>query len=182
MIFSPWKSPLAHVVGDGLRAQIEAARDPLRRDHVWISLDAGLAHRITASVNVFSLRNYDAGFDARIRVGLFRSTWDVLPPRGVQECARFDYRDWESSNNVFYEYYEREPLAEMMREMSAQARLLEVWGVPYRRGHEGLHQIHSRRASCAVAEDMVGRDGALRFYFDRERETRMVFLKFCGQT
>ncbi|HEY5793053.1 MAG TPA: DUF2278 family protein, partial [Chthoniobacterales bacterium] len=89
--------------------------------------------------------------------------------------------EWEERHNLFYEFHERDRLGWLLLEWTAQARLLEVWGTPYRRKQEGVHQIHSRRASCAVAEDIRGRDGALRFYFDEEREARMVFFKFCGQ-
>lgn len=182
MIFSHLDSPLVHVMGDGLRAQIEDARDPERNDHVWISLDAGMPERITISVNIFSLRNQDTGFDGRVRVGIVRAEWESLPPRGVQECAEFDYRDWESRENVFYESYDREALGKMILEMCAQSCRLEAWGTPYRRRQNGVHQIHSRRASCAVAEDIFKRDGALKFYFDAGRESRMLFFKFCGQT
>lgn len=181
MLFSHLDTPLVHVVGDDLRGQMEDARDPARNDHVWISLDAGVGQRITASISIWSIRNADAGFDPRVRLGVIREHWDVLPNRGVQGWNRFNYANWEAHHNVFYEYYERDVLGRLLLEMAAEARLLEIWGTPYRRRQEGLHQIHSRRASCAIANDIEGRDGALRFYFDKERETRMIFLKFCGQ-
>jgi hypothetical protein len=60
-------------------------------------------------------------------------------------------------------------------------RLIEAWGVPYHRAQPGLHQIHSRRASNAVAEDLRGRDGAVRFYFDEDQRVELALLKFAGQ-
>ena len=57
---------------------------------------------------------------------------------------------------------------------------IEVWGELYRRGHLGLHQIHSRRASCAVSTDLIGHDGALRFYLP-EGKAEMFLFKYCGQ-
>jgi hypothetical protein len=44
-----------------------------------------------------------------------------------------------------------------------------------------LHQIHSRRASSAVPEDLRGRDGAVRFYFDEDQRSELALLKFSGQ-
>lgn len=172
---------MVRVVGDDLRGQMEDARDPARNDHVWISLDAGIGERLTVSVSVWSIRNADAGFDARVRMGMIRDHWDTLPPRGVSDWPRFDYAAWEAEHNIFYEFYDRDELGRQLLEMTVRARLLEVWGAPYRRNQSGVHQVHSRRASCAIPADLVGRDGALRFYFDEERERRLIFLKFCGQ-
>ncbi|MFM8808578.1 MAG: hypothetical protein ACKOJB_06710, partial [Chthoniobacterales bacterium] len=60
-------------------------------------------------------------------------------------------------------------------------RRIEAWGVPYHRAEPGLHQVHSRRASAAVAEDLRGRDGAVRFYFDEGQRTELTLIKFTGQ-
>jgi hypothetical protein len=62
-----------------------------------------------------------------------------------------------------------------------QAGLIEAWGAPYHRAQPGLHQIHSRRASSAVPEDLRGRDGAVRFYFDEDQRSELALLKFSGQ-
>jgi hypothetical protein len=36
------------------------------------------------------------------------------------------------------------------------------------------------RASCSVARDLIGRDGAIRFYFP-EGTAEMLLFKYCGQ-
>ncbi len=144
-------------------------------------MDIGQVHRLTVSVNTFSRLNHAAGFDARIRVGLFRETWTLLPPRGVEVQPGLDYSTFESASNIFYEHYQREALQDLLILTTRGAILLEAWGAPYyRKRQPGLHQIHSRRASCAVSEDLRNRDGALRFYFP-DHTSVMFLLKFCGQ-
>jgi hypothetical protein len=36
------------------------------------------------------------------------------------------------------------------------------------------------RASCSVARDLIGRDGAIRFYFGDGKAETLLF-KYCGQ-
>lgn len=162
-------------------AEVESHRDPERVDHVWISMDIGGPERVLVSVNTLSIRNRAAGFDPRIRTGIVRATWDHLPPRGAEACSRMDYADIESATNVFFEHFDRPAMEVLLIERCARARLLEVWGAPYHSRQHGLHQVHSRRASCAVQEDIVGRDGALKFYFEQDRSTELILFKFCGQ-
>jgi hypothetical protein len=178
----PFTAPFLHAVGDDLQATVEVHADPLRIDHVWITMDVGRAKRLTVSINTFSRRNYDAGFDARVQVGVRKEPWTLLPGRGAAEHAGFDYADEERVSNIFYEHYTREALEEFLLLTTREAILLEAWGSPYyrRRGQPGLHQIHSRRASCAVAEDIRNRDGALRFYF-ADHSSVLCLFKFCGQ-
>ncbi len=57
---------------------------------------------------------------------------------------------------------------------------MEAWGEFYVRNHIGLHQVHSRRASCSVLKDYQGRDGAIRFYF-QDGTAEMLLFKYCGQ-
>jgi hypothetical protein len=59
--------------------------------------------------------------------------------------------------------------------------MIEVWGAPYYRDLPGIHQIHSRRASCGVGESREGIDGALRFYFREGNRSELLLFKFCGQ-
>lgn len=167
--------------GDSIQAEIERHRDPARIDHVWISMDIGLPERILVSVNTLSNRNHAAGFDPRVRTGIVKGTWEHLPPRGAEPCGRFDYSDIESAANVFFEHCERPAMEALLLDRCARARLLEVWGAPYHSRQHGIHQIHSRRASCAVPEDIAGRDGALKFYFEKDRSTELLLFKFCGQ-
>ena len=174
-------APLVRAAGDSLAAEIERDPHPDRIDHVWISMDIGLPDRVLVSVNTLSNRNRDAGFDPRVRTGIVRGTWDFLPPRGAEVWSRLDYADIEAETNVFFEHRDRGEMEALLFDRCARARLLEVWGAPYRSRHHGIHQIHSRRASCAVPEDIAGKDGALKFYFDRDSATELLLFKFCGQ-
>ena len=36
------------------------------------------------------------------------------------------------------------------------------------------------RASCSVPRDLIGRDGAIRFYFD-DGHAELLLFKYCGQ-
>jgi hypothetical protein len=76
--------------------------------------------------------------------------------------------------------YERPALEALLTEKTRAALFIEAWGELYVRTHLGLHQVHSRRASCSVLTDYVGRDGAIRFYF-REGTAEMLLFKYCGQ-
>ena len=122
-----------------------------------------------------------AGFDPRIRVGLNRGTWTLLPSQGAEICPANDYAEIEARSNVFYEHYERKALEYLLMDRCEVACLIEVWGAPYHRRVQGVHQIHSRRASCAVPEDITRRDGALKFYYEPGRVTEHFLFKFCGQ-
>lgn len=175
------REPLLHLTGDTLHATPERHHDPTRVDHVWIYSDAGIGQRVMVSVNTLSIRNRDAGFDARIRMGRLIDTWDILPPRGIHPIRRFDYRNWEERSNIFYEHYDQAALEGLLLDYATRALILEAWGAPYYRHHLGLHQVHSRRASCAVKEDLIGVDGALRFYLPEDKTRIMLFFKFCGQ-
>ncbi len=181
MALDPFAAPFLHAVGNELQGRVEIHPNPLRIDHVWIGMDVGRHERLTVSINTFSRLNDAAGFDARVRLGLWRDKWEFLPGRDVSEHAGFDYAEVESTTNVFYEHYTREALEELLLLTAQRAILLEAWGSPYfQKGRPGLHQIHSRRASCAVAEDIRNRDGALRFYFPDHTSVLCLF-KFCGQ-
>jgi len=172
---------LLKVTGSIVDAVVEIADREEKIDHVWITLDPGLGFLVQVSVNTLSLKNLNGGYDPRIRVGCVRTAVETFPPRGVVELAGFDYAGEESRHNIFYEHYDRRGMEELLLGKCREADLLEAWGVPYRRRIPGLHQIHSRRASCAVAEDRVGEDGGLRFYFHSQRSSLLMLFKFCGQ-
>lgn len=171
-----------HAVGGELHVRVEEHPNPDYVDHVWITMNAGAAGRPLVSVNTLSKRNRDLGFDPRVRVGLIRGEWEELPMRGLVGAERLDYAELEEAHSVFYEHFERPALEELLAKTAQSAALLEVWGAPYRNQHRlGIHQIHSRRASCAVKTDIQGQDGALRFYFQKDKRTTMFLFKFCGQ-
>ena len=178
-------APLVLACGDSLEARPELSRREENIDHVWISMDCGIGPRITVSVNTRSLHNARAGADSRVRIGRVRGTAKHLPPRGAKILPSFDYGAFEAANNIFYEHMERRVAEAFLLEICRRSIRMEAWGAPYRRGEvEGLHQVHSRRASCAVPRDLQGLDGGLKFFREAEGEYEwtVVLTKFCGQT
>jgi hypothetical protein len=184
-LFRDLHTPLVHLVGDHLKGRVETRAGHLglnrELDHVWISMDPGLSVRVMISVNTFSIRNAAAGFDPVVRLGVMRGTWDSLPERGINECHRFSYEEISGIGEVDFLPMERVFLESMILDRVHQAILLEAWGTPYHREISGIHQIHSRRGSCAVPDSIEGRDGALRFYFREEQRMETLLFKFCGQ-
>ncbi len=177
----PGSENLVCAAGDVISARIEeAARDELI-DHVWIKLNAGGNVPVEASINTCSLKNGQAGFDSRIRAGVVKGTWEILPGRGVKALDGFDYTQVESEENVFYEHLNRSEMEQLLVEKAKHCLRVEIWGMPYHRIHPGIHQIHSRRASCAVEHDVRGYDGGIRFYLEPERTVELWMFKFCGQ-
>ena len=169
-----------HVTGVPYIVEVEQSDDPLRVDHVWITLEAPPLGRIRASINTLSRFNRDAGFDARVRVGIVAGTWEEKPESGLLEEPGQDYAMIEAALPVTYEFYEHTPLAELLVTKAKSAVRAEVWGELYAQDHLGVHQIHSRRASCAVERDIKGRDGALKLYY-ADNTTELFLFKFCGQ-
>lgn len=180
-IFQEIATPLVRVVGNDLKGRVEAPGHDHHPDHLWISLDPGFGIRVVVSVNTWSHRNGEAGFDPRVRLGILRGCWEEFPERGFSEWHRFSYDDLPGQETVDYRPLERVVLEQLLLDRMASAVMIEVWGAPYHRDHPGVHQIHSRSASCAVAESREGLDGALRFYFREERRTETLLFKFCGQ-
>ncbi|MFZ4597118.1 MAG: hypothetical protein ACOYNN_00595 [Terrimicrobiaceae bacterium] len=176
------ESPLVRAVGDHLSAEVEDHPNPEEIDHVRITMDAGVGRPVQLSISTLSKWNRLAGFDPRVRIGIVRGVWELPPQKGIHAWDHFDYLDIETVENVFYEHRARTEIDAFLIDRCHRARWLEVWGTPYRNRRPGIHQIHSRRASCAVAEDVVGRDGALKFYFEPGQTTELVLFKFCGQT
>jgi len=87
----------------------------------------------------------------------------------------------EASSEVKYEEYEQAALAELLMTKAKKAVRAEVWGDLYARDHLGVRQIHSRRASAAVREDITGRDGALMLYYTEGNQAELFLFKFYGQ-
>lgn len=154
--------------------------DPERIDHVWISVHAGHFGVLRITVNTSSLRNRELGFDPRIYVGIVESNWSRLPIAGVVASEPFSYATVLESQPVRFHQYERATIEELIADKVARSLAVEGWGELYVRGHSGIHQVHSRRASPAFKTDRVGRDGAVRFYFE-EGSAEMLLFKFYGQ-
>jgi len=169
------------VVGRPTNAQVEYNSHESRVDHVLIKLQISEYGYLRAAINTLSHLNRDAGFDSRVRVGVVHETWETLPENGVFECERFDYTEIESRTNVFYEHHTKPEMEELLTRKAGNAIVAEAWGEIYAHHHAGVHQIHSRRASCAVREEIIGRDGALKFYYRDGNTSEMLLFKFCGQ-
>ena len=150
-------------------------------DHVHLVITPGQGVEVHVALNTLSRRNRDAGFEPRIRVGLLREPYTELPESGVFDAGSFDYTSLEQQANIFYEYYDREAMESLLIEKTGRAILAEIWGDIYARNDFGIHQIHSRRTSCAVPEDIVGHDGALKLYYAEESMSELLLFKFCGQ-
>ena len=115
-----------------------------------------------------------------MRVGAIPSTWRELPASGLSKCDGLDYHALEAASPVVYVEYERPALELLLTDNAKRAVFIEAWGELYVRTHVGVHQVHSMRASCSVARDLLGRDGAIRFYFP-DRNAEMLLFKYCGQ-
>ncbi len=169
-----------HVTGVPYTVESETATDPTLQDHVWITMEAPPFGRLRASINTLSRFNRDAGFDHRVRVGVVASTWTEKPQSGLVEERGQDYALIEAILPVKYDEYERDDLVATLMAKGKAAVRVEVWGDLYASDHLGIHQIHSRRASCAVPVDIKGRDGALKLYYP-DNTAELFLFKFCGQ-
>ena len=169
------------MVGTVAGFKVETSLRPENIDHFYVTVDAGMPKPFILSLNTLSYRNRVAGHDPRIRLATLRWRWTRLPQRGMYPLESFDYDTVELLENVEFRLQDRVAMAEYFTLHSANCRIIEAWGVPYHRAEPGLHQIHSRRASCAVATDLRGCDGAVRFYFDEDQRSELALMKFCGQ-
>lgn len=168
------------LAGEPAGSEVERAEDPAEIDHLWITVRAGDLGLLQITVNTCSIRNRDLGFDHRVRMAIIPSTWNKLPASGLFAADAFDYSTIEAEHSVVFHEYERSTLELVLMNKINRARFVEGWGEFYVRGHTGIHQVHSRRASRVFPTDRVGRDGAIRFY-DAEGRTEMALFKFFGQ-
>lgn len=176
-----WHFQQVRVVGRPIRMEVEWNPNPATQDHFWITISVAGVGPVLLTVNTTSLRNRRAGFDDRVRVGKVRSAFHRPPVGGISRSRLLNYRTIEENANVFYEFYERQEMEDLLREQTEKATWVQAWGVAFAKRILGVHQTHCRRASCAVAEDLVQMDGALRFYRDDEGVAELLLFKFCGQ-
>ena len=168
------------MAGRPIQFEIECDVDETRIDHVWLDIEAGDERFFRIALNTWSRSSFASGFDPRIRVAIVASTWNELPLSGVFRSDGLDYSIIETKNGVGFQPYQRTTLERLLIEKFERAIFIQAWGELYDRGHRGLHQVHSRRASAVVQNDYVGRDGAVCFYYENpERET--LLFKFFGQ-
>jgi hypothetical protein len=171
---------LVHVAGTPIAFAAEIDRVPANIDHFWITLGIGTGEPIRIALSTHSRQNAAAGFDPRMRLGIVASTFQELPPAGLVRSDGLDYHGLEAASPVTYAECERPALELLLTEKTSHAVFIEAWGELYVRTHIGIHQIHSMRASCSVPRDLVGRDGAIRFYFP-DGTAEMLLFKYCGQ-
>ena len=112
---------------------------------------------------------------------MLTSTWTYLPVTGIEQHKGLDYAEIEKGQTIDYTSYERPILEKLLTEKATRAVFIEAWGEFYFRKERGIHQVHSRRASCSVLRDEIGRDGAIRFYFGDTPTAEMLLFKYCGQ-
>jgi hypothetical protein len=179
-IFASGKPLYAHVVGTLAKVEMEVTASPDRMDHVMITLDVPPCGPVLLSVNTFSRFNRNAGFEPRMSVAVVKTSYAGTPEPFIEEAMGLDYATIEAQFHPRWELRGREELSALLMEKARAALRVEAWGEIYRKEHLGLHQIHSRRTSCAVKTDIIGHDGALRFYL-RDGRAEMFLFKFCGQ-
>ncbi|HSV64131.1 MAG TPA: hypothetical protein VLH83_12370 [Chthoniobacterales bacterium] len=171
---------LVHLAGTPIAFAAEIDRVPANIDHFWITVGIGSGEPIRIALSTHSRQNAAAGFDARIRVGRIASAWSQLPAAGLFKSNGLDYHSLEAASPIAYVEYERPPLEVLLADEARRAVFIEAWGELYVRVHVGIHQVHSMSASCSVPRDLIGRDGAIRFYF-RDETAEMLLFKYCGQ-
>jgi hypothetical protein len=171
---------LVHVAGSPVAFAAEIDRVPANIDHFWITVGIGAGEPLRIALSTQSRQNAAAGFDPRMRVGIITATWSELPPAGVVKFPGLDYRAIEAASPFSYVEYERSALEILLTDKTERAVFIEAWGELYVRTHVGIHQVHSMRASCSVPRDLLGRDGAIRFYFP-DGTAEMLLFKYCGQ-
>ena len=124
--------------------------------------------------------NFKLGYDPRIRVAIVHSRWNQLPPLGIFPATGLDYAKIAIHDSGGFREYDRLPLERLIGGSFERATLVEAWGELYSRGHPGIHQVHSRRASAVIATDHIGRDGGVRFYYG-DMVADLLLFKFFGQ-
>lgn len=167
--------------GEIVRFAPETGIDPEKIDHFWVTIRAGDVGLVQISISTSSLKHLAERFDPRMRIAILPGTWQKLPVSGLSRVRGLNYAETESETRLVYQEMERLALEDLLSEKCRRAIFLEVWGTFYLRDVLGIHQIHSRRASCSVRTDYVGRDGALRFSYRENSSTEMLLFKFCGQ-
>ena len=131
------------IAGSVTHAQLEPAANPDELDHVWVTMTVPPFGRIRAAINTISRISRVSGFDARVRLGIVRSTWSELPAAGLSEIDGFSYETIESSANVFYEVFEQIALEEFLIERAQASVAAEVWGDLYARREIGIHRLYA---------------------------------------
>lgn len=170
-----------HLVGVPYLVEAEAAAEPEKLDHVWLTIEVPPFGRMRIALNTISRLNRDGGFDPHMQMAIVPSTYAEKPPPGFEEFPGFDYAKMETKQKAHYAPYERDALRELLVAKAKTAVRVEAWGELYASDHIGLRQIHSRRKSSAVKQDLTNRDGAVKLYYAAENAAELLLFKFDGQ-
>ncbi|HEY2341737.1 MAG TPA: hypothetical protein VGH90_01850 [Chthoniobacteraceae bacterium] len=170
-----------HVTGVPYLVEIPPVSDPNEADHIWLTLEVPSLGRIRTVINTVSKLCRSAGHNPHVRVAIQQSSWMEKPQTGLIESEGQNYGVLESSTKVNYTEYDQMELSDLLSAKAKKAVRAEVWGDLYARDHLGVRQIHSRRASKAVPEDVVGRDGALKLFYGGDNKAELFLFKFAGQ-
>jgi hypothetical protein len=176
----PKHGAIVHVAGEPVAFSAEIDKVASNIDHFWITIRMGDLGPLRIALSTHSRQNAAAGFDPRLRIGVIATTWQGLPAAGLVDSPGLDYAKIEADTPVKFAEHERPALEALLAEKTRRALFIEAWGELYVRTHLGLHEIHSRRASCSVLSDYIGRDGAIRFFFP-DGTAEMLLFKYCGQ-
>jgi hypothetical protein len=170
-----------HVTGVPYAVEREKKEEPEKIDLIWLTVEAPPYGRLRVSLNTVSLQAIGRGLDGRLRVGIVNSTWTEKPAPGLVEDPGQDYGKIEAAFKVSYEPMESEALATMLLERAKRAIRAEIWGELHAKEFLGIRQIHCRRASDAVKDDLRNRDGALKLYYVDGNTAELFLFKFAGQ-
>jgi hypothetical protein len=169
-----------HVTGVPYSMELKPPAEGGTSDQVWITMEAPPYGRVRAVINTVSRLNELAGVKPDVRLGLQTVPWEEKPETGLTEASTMSYGAVEATLPMEYTDCDPASLGTMLLERARSAVRMEVWGDLYASDHLGVRQIHSRRASATVKEDLSGRDGALRLYYPDNRSEIFLF-KFHGQ-
>src|SRR5688500_4581640 len=84
-----------HVIGVPYFAEREVSTDPMRIDHVWLTLEAPPFGCLFASINTTSLLKRDAGLVPLFRLGIIRSACVENLVTSFVDFDGFDYARFE---------------------------------------------------------------------------------------
>ena len=113
-----------------------------------------------------------------MRVAVFQSVSSELPLSGIYAASGLDYDEIERDQRLVYTAHERFSLETLLVNQSERASFIEAWGEFYTREHVGVHQVQSRRASLSVLKNIIGRDGAVRFYLNDCSPAETLLFKY----
>jgi hypothetical protein len=170
-----------HVVGVPYLVEQPPQEDPALLDALWLTIEVPPYGRLRVVLNTTSRANRAAGADDRVWLGIVAGTWAEKPAPALNEDLGQDYRKIEAAFGVTYQAHDRESLAALLTERAKKAIRAEVWGDLYAQETLGVRQVHCRRESSGVKEDLRNHDGALKLYYAEGNTTEIFLFKFFGQ-